>query len=444
VLSEFRARLVAGGAAHHLLDALLAACRERGYLKTRGRQWTDSTHVLGALRVLSRLERAAETLRAALNALAVAAPDWLRAQAPPEWFERYGRRVEDYRLPKGEEARRAYAATVGADGLRLMAALHAPQAPPGLWAQPAVEHLRRAWIGEYVVEGERLRWRNAKQEMPPVPALLESPYEPEARYGTKRQMSWVGYKVHLTEACDDDLPHLVTHVATTVAPEADIEQLAHIHAGLARAALLPGEHLVDAGYVRGRNLVAARDEHRIDLVGPIYDDRQWQARAKQGFDVAHFRVDWDAEVVVCPRGRPSARWSEMPFRGRRMIHVAFSPEDCGPCPARAQCTRARAGARSLTLHPRDEHEAIQAARRRQATDAFAAAYAPRAGVEGTLSQGVRAFGLRQARYRGLRKTHLQHVATAAALNLRRLTAWLAGEPLAATRTSSFAALAPNA
>jgi transposase len=99
------------------------------------------------------------------------------------------------------------------------------------------------------------------------------------------------------------------------------------------------------------------------------------------------------------------------------------------------------GARSLTLQARAEHEAIQAARQRQTTAEFAAQYAPRAGVEGTLSQGVRAFGLRQARFRGLAKTHLQHVATAAAINIARLGDWWNGSPRAPTRCSHFAALA---
>src|SRR5262249_35286906 len=105
VLCEFRARLVTGAAELRLLEALLATCRQQGYLKPRGRQRTDSTHVLGALRVLSRLERVAETLRAALNAVATVAPEWLRALAPGEWFERYSRRIEEYRLPRGQEAR---------------------------------------------------------------------------------------------------------------------------------------------------------------------------------------------------------------------------------------------------------------------------------------------------------------------------------------------------
>ncbi len=233
VLSEFRARLVAGSAEHLLLEALLAACKARGYLKARGCQRTDSTHVLGALRILNRLECVAETLRAALNAAAEAAPEWLRAGAQPEWFQRYARRIEEYRLPRGREARQAYAQTVGADGMRLLEAIYGAGAPPALRELPAVELLRRTWVQQYVTVDERLRLRDP-QDMPPAAAELESPYESEARYGAKRGMNWIGYKVHPTETCDDDRPHLLTQVSTTIATDADIEQLAAIQAGLAR------------------------------------------------------------------------------------------------------------------------------------------------------------------------------------------------------------------
>lgn len=94
ILSEFRGRLLQGSTEGLLLDALLTVCTARGYLKARGRQRTDSTHVLGALRVVNRLERVAETLRFALNAIAAVVPEWLRQRAPEEWFERYSRRME--------------------------------------------------------------------------------------------------------------------------------------------------------------------------------------------------------------------------------------------------------------------------------------------------------------------------------------------------------------
>jgi transposase len=94
-----------------------------------GRAWTDSTHVLAAVRTLNRLEGAGETLRAALNDLATLAPEWLRGIADEQWVERYGRRVEDHRLPKSQAACRALAEQIGADGHRILAAVHGPGAP---------------------------------------------------------------------------------------------------------------------------------------------------------------------------------------------------------------------------------------------------------------------------------------------------------------------------
>jgi transposase len=150
VLSEFRTRLVQGQAEQRLFDLLLEQARVHGWLKARGRQRTDSTHVLAAVRALGRLECVGETLRHALNVLADVAPDWLRAQAlPQEWVERYGRRVEEYRLPKSQAERQQYANVVGADGWRLLDALEAPGTPAWLREVPAVQTLHRVWRQQY-------------------------------------------------------------------------------------------------------------------------------------------------------------------------------------------------------------------------------------------------------------------------------------------------------
>src|SRR5919198_4354123 len=145
VLSEFRDRLLAGSAAEVLLDKLLERCRALGLLKARGPQRTDSTHVLAALRVLTRLALVAETLRATLNALATVAPDWLQGLAPLAWYERYGRRIEETRLPREPAQRDAYAQTVGADGFHLLDALDAPQAPTGRRELPISATPRQTW-----------------------------------------------------------------------------------------------------------------------------------------------------------------------------------------------------------------------------------------------------------------------------------------------------------
>ena len=216
VLSEFRSRLIEGGAERMLLDAFLQRLRDQGLVKARGRQRTDSTHVLAAVRGLNRLERVGETVRAALNQLAEVAPDWLQALAPSRWYERYSRRVENYRLPKADKERLELAAAVGADGDQLLAAIDAAVEQPWLAQLPAIHVLREVWKAQYLKEDGQLRWR-AVQEMPATAEQISSPYDPEARYSKKRDISWMGYKAHLTETCDPETPHVITNVETTPA-----------------------------------------------------------------------------------------------------------------------------------------------------------------------------------------------------------------------------------
>lgn len=201
--------------------------------------------MLAAVRDLSFIELVAETLRAALDDVAAAAPDWLRGIARPVWFERYGRRVEEYRLPKGREEREAFALLVGADGFALLDALDAPDAPPEAREPPMVGTLRHVWRVHYAREDDgRLRWR-AVAELPPVADRVQSPYDPEAHFSLKREFGWTGYKVHVTETCDDDTANLATDVQTCPAMQPDMTSTAGIHERLAAKGLLPGEHFVD-------------------------------------------------------------------------------------------------------------------------------------------------------------------------------------------------------
>jgi transposase len=149
VLSEFRTRLIEGEAVPLLLETLLTRLHERGLLKARGTQRTDSTHVLAAVRTLNRLELVGETMRFALNCLASVAPTWLQAPMQPSWLERYGRRVENYRLPKTDTARQRLGALIGADGFTLLHAAYAPEAPAEVRTAPAVEVLRQVWGQQY-------------------------------------------------------------------------------------------------------------------------------------------------------------------------------------------------------------------------------------------------------------------------------------------------------
>lgn len=454
LLADFRRRVLAAGLEQTFLDEVLRRALALGLLKARGRQRTDSTRILAAIRTLNRLECIGETLRHTLNELSQTAPDWLRAQVPAEWGLRYGRRFEQYHLPKTDSARRALAETIGRDGYTLLAACYAPAAPESVRTHPAVEILRRVWLQNFYVEtgGDHsggltaapaavtsVAWREAGN-FPPAALIIQSPYDVEAHFSQKRDAGWVGYKGHVTETCDPDQPYLLTHVATTPATQPDTVALAQIQADLAAKARLPSEHLVDTGYTTPTGLVTSQTEHQVELVGPVASDSSWQARQAQGFELARFVIDWDQHIVTCPQGHTSAHWWERPkATDRGQVDIAFAAADCQACSTRAVCTRGK-GPRHLKLLSHIEHLALQAARQRQTTKDFKEQYAARAGIESTLSQAVRRCGYRATRYIGLAKTHLQHVLTAAAINLIRLADWFEKPSHTHRAPAAFAAL----
>lgn len=441
VLSEFRTRLVEGGADQLLLDRMLTHFQEKGLIQVRSKQRTDSTHVLASIRVMNRLELVAETLRAALNELAAAAPDWLRSFTPAEWYERYAQRIEESRLPKGEAPRKRFTEQVGHDGFFLLDTLAHSGAPSGLASLSAVETLRQVWERHYERTAEgKARWR-AGPELGRAATAIESPYDIQARHSSKRDTVWTGYKVHLSETCADDFVRVITNVHTTVATTQDVSSTADIHQELKGKDLLPGMHLVDAGYIDAQLLVQSREQYGVTLFGPTRQNPSWQAR-EDGYDQTQFAVDWEKQQAICPEGKSSVYWRTTTARpyGYEVVKVCFSSLDCSCCARRDKCVRSRAG-RQLLLRSQAHQEALAQARAFIDSAPGRQEYQRRAGVEGTLSQGIRRCGLRRCRYRGLDKTHLQHVATAAALNVARVIDHLSGHKPATTQVSRLSRLA---
>jgi transposase len=447
VLTEFRTRLLSGGETV-LLDKFLQRCRENGLLKERGKQRTDATRVLAAIRVMNRLELVGETMRAALNAIAAEAPLWLRQVVPSDWYERYGRRIEDFRLPKSKEKRTAYAQRVGEDGFQLLDLLAEADAPKEAASLPEVNTLRLTWNRHYNRDEDKkggnspgqVRFKS-NRELPRAAEAIESPYDTDARYRSRYSTNWTGYMVHITETCEEDNIHLITHVETTEATVHESQKTESIHQALVEKGLPPGEHLVDSAYIDAELLVNSREQHQIDLIGPARSNNSWQTKIEGAYDLEQFEIDWDRQVVTCPQGKQSTNWKDgFDNTGAPLIYAQFSSKDCRPCSVRSLCTRSKRR-RAMGFRPRKQYEALQEARQRLETEEGRQLYTRRAGIEGTISQGVRAFGMRQTRYRGLAKTHIQHIATAAAINLERLIAWLDDVPRATTRTSRFATLA---
>ena len=433
VLSEFRARLLASNMEQVLLDKLLERFTQLGLLKARGKQRTDSTHVLSSVRHLNRLELVTETMRATLNALVDTAPDWLQSWMPVDWVERYARRSEESRLPNSKAGRDRHALIVGDNGSALLDAARDSRAPEEVQLHPMVTTLEQVWEQQYERIDGRAKWRSASN-FPPAGQRIESPYDTDARFNSKRGQGWSGYKVHLSETCDDDAPRFVTHVETTQSTVTDVDMTQVIHHCLQDKKLLPTDHIVDTGYISSALLVNTIQAFDLRLVGPPALDYSWQARAGKGFDSSAFQIDWDKRRVTCPMGKTSVIWHETTKKGDAFCTAKFAFADCFSCRERVHCTRTVRGPRQLTFLPRDQRESLQVARDQHGNVAWQAAYARRAGIEGTISEAVRSHGLRRSRYRGLSKTGLQMIAVRAAVNVSRVVNWLDGLRPVSSRT----------
>lgn len=449
VLSEFRARLVTGGVELAILDLLWDRLKGLGLVKAGGRQRTDSTHVLGRIRDLNRLELAGESVRAALETLSAAAPDWLAGVIDDSWQQVSGQRIDNLRLPESETRRTALAVQYGRDGYHLLEAVQAPGAPSWLAELPTVQALRRIWVQQYyrVIDehGEKVVRREASEHgLPPGRLCLVSAYDTDARYSEKRGKGWLGYKVHFSETCSEaaednpktglpEAPNLITNVATTEASVPDVAMTAPIHDMTLARDLAPDEHIVDAGYTSADLLLAAR-ARGITLVGPPLADTSPQAHSG-GYTAEAFTIDWEHHQVTCPPGATSITWSPCRQRGTDATVAKFAAATCQACPTKDLCTRSSRSGRQLSLRPREVHDTVVAARARQDNQQWKDRYKIRAGVEGTIRQTTHVTGIRRARYLGLAKTRLEHYAAAASINLIRLDAWWNSRPLDRTRTS---------
>jgi transposase len=486
VLAEFRGKVADAGLEQAALDALLDRLAADGLVKAGGKQRADSTHVVAAVAALNRLELVGESVRAVLEALAAACPDWLAQRVcVSDFARRYGTPMTSWRPPASEARRKELAIAYARDGYAVLEAVYDSSSPAWLREIPAVEVLRLVLLQNYtrnVTGGREVIKRREKEPegdgLPPGHTRIASPYDTDARWGVKRDSFWLGYKLHVTETCDDPppcgcrperpasrpgadggqpgrsreagrqhdkgcaqavFPNLITNVATTDATVTDNQMTGAIHDGLAARNLAPGRHYLDSGYLSAAVMVSALAAWGIALIGPLLADTSAQARAGHGYARANFTVDYDSQTVTCPQGRTSSSWTPCTQRGRAAAVATFSAGDCGPCPARAQCTASGKKRRQLTVLPRDLAEAQAAARAAEKTNPFQADYARRAGVEGTMHQAA-SHGARRARYRGLPKTRLDHAYMAVALNLLRLEAFWTGTPLDRQRTSHLARL----
>ena len=363
---------------------------------------------------------------------------------PEAWYERYSKRFESFRAPKEKEAAKALAEQVGADGFFLLEKVYDAASSSWSWLAEleAIDLLRHMWLQQFWVDEGIVRQRDAK-DLPPTSDLIASPYNAEARLGTKRDTRWTGYRIHVTETCDEHKVNLITHVETAQPNRHDNQKVTAIHEALKDKGLLPQEHIVDMAYMDSELMVRSQNDYDVCLHGKMRLNHNWRTKTKGTYLIDDFVIDWGAEQVSCPAGKQSVYWYEgLDRKGNHpQIQVFFDKRDCLSCSQKRHCLRSKQTGRSLCFAPQETFEARQAALKAQETPQWQAIYQKRAGIEGTLSQGVRAFGMRRSRYIGYDKTHFQHGAIATAVNVVRFNDWFALRPRAKTRVSRFGRLA---
>lgn len=262
-------------------------------------------------------------------------------------------------------------------------------------------------------------------------------YDTTARYARHGHIiNWKGFAAHLTETCAPGSVNVITDVATTPATTNDAQALRGIHTRSARRGLLPAEHLVDGGYTSLVHLDHAAREHQVTVSGPLPGNPTAQHRKNEGYDRDDFHIDFERREVTCPQGQVSAGWHG-PYptsspTAAPLIVARFTKSQCHPCPVRTQCTSSRDGARNIGFPPRELRDLQIRVRAEQQTPDWKARHAVRSGIEGTMNEFAHGHGMRRCRYHGEPKAHLQHVLTAIAVNIERLSA------RSATRETSLA------
>lgn len=441
-LVYFRERLLAHEQAQLAFEVVLEGLSEAGLIAKRTRQRMDSTHVLGLVARLSRLECARETMRLALQEIGEGGSEAARPASWGVWWERYVEHKLDYKSP--DKLLRSKLVQTGEDIWALLEWVKTQSEGVAQGRQVAL--LRRVFEEQFALEpgpdeagGKPPSAGNIEVLRAPPPGAVQNPHDAQALWSAKSngegKKEWVGYKVQVAESLGQKTPqkgeptgHFLTAVETQEAIGSEKAGMAQVLSAQSEAGLeKPGELLVDAGYVSAATLAQAQEEGR-ELVGPAQPSPTNQS---EGFRAEDFDVNIAERRAVCPAGRASTQCSRLEEGKSGEVSFRFEfGRQCHTCELRERCVGK--GQRHRTVTVGQYHALLQARRREQKTEAFQKRMHARNGIEGTHSELVRAHGLRRARYRGLAKVTLQNLFIGAACNVKRWLRLLAWEMRNAT------------
>ena len=424
LLVIFRDRLLDGAQEDLAFKAVLDYLVAQGWLPKRSRQRLDSTHVRGLLSAMNRLECTRETIRLLLEDIET------DGNLPAAWAGYWERYVESKLDPRARApALEAKAAQAGAD----MLAIWTDAA--GCW--PIVDRAAFVLLQRVFLENYELAPTGQTNKTSAQPTgAVQNPHEPEAQWSSKsttQDKAWVGYKVQVAETVQEQprqagepTANFLTAMVTQNAPASDKPGMAQVLDEQQTMGLdAPSALYVDGAYVSSEGLDEAREQGR-ELRGPA------PAPPDRGkvFTVEAFDVHVEERYAVCPAGQRSSNCSrlEVLSTGKVAFRIEWSKRVCAACPLQTQCVSI--GQEHRTFAVGGLHSLLQDRRREMQTDAFKQEMHRRNGIEGTQSELVRGYGLRQARYRGKAKERLQNYLIGAACNIRRLfrrLAWAANQ-----------------
>ena len=413
VLVYFRDRLEEHQASRVIFDGIIDLLIEQGLIKRGGKQRIDSTHILGYVKEMSRLECATETMRLAMEELA-----GIGVKKRPEGWDRmwvvYVQSKVDWRLSKTE--RQSRYRQCGQDIKELLEWMD--QSPAEFEVVESVKLLRRVFAEQFEIAEGGIQARRTRPSQ-----AVENPHDPDAHDGNKGSKQWVGYKVHVVETVDPQQPvrtkaepgeHFITEIVTSEAAQNEVAGLAEaLKRQREQHQITPAAMYADAGYVT-ENTLAQAQRNAMELLGPTRPDPH-----KGMYNADAFVVDVENERAVCPQGKTSTQCSQIKdsYMGTEYYRLEWGSQ-CDGCPVHKQCTRAKSGRRILVvgLH----HDLVQKRRGEMKADNFSRSMYPRNGIEGTHSELVRGHGLRRTKYRGFDRVALSHYLIGTACNVKRL------------------------
>lgn len=417
-LVKFRNRLLKGGAERVGFDALLNALRSAGLVRRGGKQRLDSTHVLGAVARMSRLELVRETIRLFLEY--IKRSDY--TQSLPEWPVLEARYLDSqiawHRL-SNESLKEKYQ-QAGQDALCLIRWLRM-QASKVRDSDNALL-LERVFLEQYEIDADKPQRRKIESS-----GVVKNPHDPDVQWSTKdlaKTKQWEGYKVQIAEDVAEDgkakkkgepTEQFITEVTTTKAITSDLEGMKCVEENQEKSGQGVAEELyVDAAYVTDDTLAETHDQGR-KLMGPARPSAN--SSDPNLFDANAFDVDIANHKAICPAGYESCQCSRLENQLTGHIDYRFEWAGmCDSCKLQKQCTRSRSGRRMLLVG--EYHDLLQQRRREMQTDKFKEQMHQRNGIEGTISEFTRGGG-RRTRYRGLNKTTLANCFMGAAVNANR-------------------------